>query len=103
MEKIESLNSELPEFFLENLENRLETDPLSIGGLSQSFSDFCFIDRDRDGAGFCFINSTGESRASCVYNACSVVSENNSEPEPYTESENDVDTTTVDNQNLFKI
>lgn len=34
MEKrIESLNKELPQFFLEELEQRLETDPLSVGGL----------------------------------------------------------------------
>lgn len=31
--KIESLNKELPQFFLEELEQRLETDPLSVGGL----------------------------------------------------------------------
>ena len=28
---LKSLNQELPEFFLENLEQRLETDPLSVG------------------------------------------------------------------------
>ncbi|TGX81337.1 hypothetical protein E5358_10935 [Palleniella muris] len=31
--KIVSLNKELPQFFLEELEQRLETDPLSVGGL----------------------------------------------------------------------
>lgn len=31
--KINSLNNELPQFFLEELEQRLETDPLSVGGL----------------------------------------------------------------------
>lgn len=33
MGKVKSMNKELPEFFLESLEKRLETAPLSIGGL----------------------------------------------------------------------
>lgn len=32
-EKIHSLNRELPKFFFEELEERLETDPLTLGGL----------------------------------------------------------------------
>lgn len=31
--EILSLNSQLPQFFVEELEERLETDPLMIGGL----------------------------------------------------------------------
>lgn len=31
--KIVSLNKELPEFFLEELEERLETDPLGVGSV----------------------------------------------------------------------
>lgn len=42
---LESLNKELPPFFLEDLEQRLETDPLAVGGLidleSDADSDFC--------------------------------------------------------------
>jgi len=30
---IESLNEELPEFFLSDLEERLETDPMNVGAL----------------------------------------------------------------------
>jgi len=30
---LKALNKELPQFFLEELEQRLETDPLSVGGL----------------------------------------------------------------------
>jgi len=33
MNKIRKLNEELPEFFLESLEERLETDPMSIGSI----------------------------------------------------------------------
>lgn len=33
MDEIFSLNSQLPKFFVEELEERLETDPLMIGGL----------------------------------------------------------------------
>lgn len=40
------LNKELPEFFLESLEQRLETDPLSIGALLdikvENASDGCW-------------------------------------------------------------
>lgn len=31
MNEIKKLNEELPEFFLESLEKRLETDPMSVG------------------------------------------------------------------------
>ena len=31
--KIQPLNSTLPEFFLDDVERRLETDPLTLGGL----------------------------------------------------------------------
>ncbi len=33
-----SLNSTLPEFYLEKLEERLETDPLTTGGLLEGVS-----------------------------------------------------------------
>lgn len=33
-----SLNSELPSFFVEELEQRLETDPLAVGGLLDTSS-----------------------------------------------------------------
>lgn len=43
---IESLNEELPEFFLSDLEERLETDPMNVGALvtlqSTVQSDFCW-------------------------------------------------------------
>lgn len=32
-EKVMQLNETLPEFYLENLEERLETDPLTVGSL----------------------------------------------------------------------
>jgi hypothetical protein len=32
-DSVQSLNQELPEFYLEDLEQRLETDPLSVGAL----------------------------------------------------------------------
>lgn len=48
-EQIKSLNETLPEFYLEELEQRLETDPLNVGALvnlydpaTQSGSDLCF-------------------------------------------------------------
>lgn len=48
--KIKSLNEGLPEFFLEDLEQRLETDPLNVGALvslnepsTQSGSEWCLI------------------------------------------------------------
>lgn len=44
MEKheIKSLNEGLPEFYLEDLEQRLETDPLNVGALV-SLNDTSFI------------------------------------------------------------
>lgn len=48
--EIKSLNEGLPEFFLEDLEQRLETDPLNVGALvslnepsTQSGSEWCLI------------------------------------------------------------
>lgn len=46
MNEIKKLNEELPEFFLESLEKRLETDPMSVGSFvdltdSSDESDFC--------------------------------------------------------------
>lgn len=32
-EKVMSMNETLPEFYLENLEERLETDPLNVGSM----------------------------------------------------------------------
>ncbi len=47
---IESLNEELPEFFLSDLEERLETDPMNVGALvtlqtnmTAANADWCFI------------------------------------------------------------
>ena len=47
---IESLNEELPEFFLSDLEERLETDPLNVSALvtlqtnmSAANSDWCLV------------------------------------------------------------
>lgn len=37
-EELVSMNTELPEFFIEELEQRLETDPLIGGGLLDLFS-----------------------------------------------------------------
>ena len=53
---ISSLNNKLPQFFLEELEQRLETDPLSVGGLydlqDSGDSDFCqdYSSCNQDGA-----------------------------------------------------
>ncbi|TGX81335.1 hypothetical protein E5358_10925 [Palleniella muris] len=69
MEKeIVSLNKELPQFFLEELEERLETDPLSVGGLydleasSDSGDDFCLKDE------ICNIDGPCKERHHCTLN-----------------------------------
>lgn len=47
-----SLNAELPSLFLEELEQRLETDPLAVGGLlsasfdSEACGSYCKVDCD---------------------------------------------------------
>ena len=55
--KIKSLNNELPDFFLESLELRLETDPLTIGGLlnlaEQSPDNWCISVLHCDGDNGC--------------------------------------------------
>ena len=37
--EINSLNQELPTLFVDELEQRLETDPLAVGGLLDGFSN----------------------------------------------------------------
>ncbi|MBO7597212.1 MAG: hypothetical protein J6T70_09240 [Bacteroidales bacterium] len=68
MEKIEKLNNELPEFFLDDLESRLETDPLSLVGMSQSMTDFCFVNRNPENQGFCVFNHDGANIGACIFN-----------------------------------
>mgnify|MGYP006916071808 CR=1 FL=1 len=68
MEKIEKLNNELPEFYLDDLESRLETDPLSLVGVSQSMTDFCFVNRNPEEYGFCGFNFAGDSVGVCIFN-----------------------------------
>lgn len=63
---LKSLNKELPQFFLEELEQRLETDPLSIGGL------FDLQEADGDD-GICIGNSNCQQKGDCTENSnCSV-------------------------------
>lgn len=59
--KIESLNKELLQFFLEELEQRLETDPLSVGGLF----DLQAADGDENG---CWLESTCNDHRFCIGN-----------------------------------
>ncbi len=71
--KIQPLNSALPEFYLDNVERRLETDPLTLGGLidldvsdpdCQGYS-LCACDLDK---GVCM----GKESCQCDYlaNSC---------------------------------
>ncbi|MBO5058354.1 MAG: hypothetical protein J6C10_02475 [Prevotella sp.] len=65
--KIESLNKELPQFFLEELEQRLETDPLSVGGLfdlqAADGEDWCV------GRSVCNGDNGCSDKSSCLINA----------------------------------
>jgi len=54
--RIKKLNEELPEFFLESLEERLETDPMAIGGMV----DLTDASEASEESGFCFNFSCGE-------------------------------------------
>lgn len=87
MEKIEKLNNELPEFFLDDLESRLETDPLSLGAMTNAMSDSCFVNRNPEEYGFCGFNFAGESLGTCIFNFCGV--DTREEQEPLLESESD--------------
>lgn len=67
MKKIQKLNEELPEFFLESLEERLETDPMSVG----SFVDL--TDASSDESGVCIGNtSCGENEDCTDFTSCPV-------------------------------
>ncbi len=87
MEQIKKLNNELPEFYLDDLESRLETDPLSLVGMSQSMTDFCFVNRNPEEYGFCGFNFAGDSVGACIFNFCGV--DTREEQEPLLESESD--------------
>lgn len=66
---LKSLNQKLPEFFLENLEQRLETDPLSIG----AFMDIDDTTPDSECAeNFCWTDFTICSDLSCICNHFSI-------------------------------
>ncbi len=54
-EKIMPLNETLPDFYLEDLEERLETDPLAIGNLfkTELASDGCIIESSCNPDGTC--------------------------------------------------
>lgn len=53
--RVNSLNEVLPDFYVEDLEKRLETDPLLAGGLVDvdSSSDACIIESTCNGDGGC--------------------------------------------------
>lgn len=63
--KIESLNKELPQFFLEELEQRLETDPLSVGGL--------FDLQAADGDNRCVLQSVCNGNNGCAEDSFCVI------------------------------
>ena len=66
--KISSLNNELPQFFLEELEQRLETDPLSVGGL------YDLQETGEEEDGICIGNSSCGKNGNCTeYTYCNVV------------------------------
>ena len=52
---VQSLNAVLPEFFIEDLEQRLETDPLATTGLlnMDAPSDGCLVNLDCERDGSC--------------------------------------------------
>jgi hypothetical protein len=63
--ELHSLNEELPQLYINELEQRLETDPLAIGSLltfERSGSDFCLVDSICNGDGGC------DSKSSCLIN-----------------------------------
>lgn len=59
-----SLNAELPSLYLEELEQRLETDPLAIGGLLS-------VDMADDSCSYCECNGhCGQKCNHCSYCVC---------------------------------
>lgn len=73
--ELRSLNQELPTLYVEELENRLETDPLAVGGLLDEIMPLKCETND----GSCVINGgdCNENSGDCVGNSQDCTDNNN--------------------------